>query len=257
MVTLDRQDGASKLGAELAYPLLHTGKSAIYRLELHGQYVGPGGLGVYGQVPFAILRVDGSAGVAAETSSGVGNLELGGIYAIRDVGSKEGALVAHFGIMLPTANGLPVSGGTVANFGGAATRWTDLSAAAPRGLLLRGGISGLYRSGHLFGRVDLGVDVMIDDDNGQAFATGTVDPLIHFNFAGGYDGGGWAAMAEFVNLISTNSRMGQPNAFNTLAISGRLMRGVYEPYLALTFPLDEDAGAVIDAAFTIGLDHRM
>ncbi len=264
MVTMDRFDGQSKLGAEFAYPLLHgMGKSSIYRLELHGEYVTLDGLGIYAQIPFAILHVDGSPNVDPVTAAGLGNLEVGALYAIRDTGIKDLGLVAHIGVMAPTANKRadPVTAtgpeGDTANRLGAATRWTDLVAAVPRGFVLRAALSGLYRSGHLFGRVDLGVDVEVDEDNGMAFGKGTADPFIRFNFGGGYDGGSWSIAAESVNLISTNTTAGIPNAFNTLAISGRLKHGATDPYVALTFPLDEETGNTIDAAFTLGVDVRM
>ena len=63
------------------------------------------------------------------------------LNAIRDTGLKELGLVAHLGVMAPTANkhdamatGLQ---GDTANLLGASTRWTDLFAAAPRGFIVR------------------------------------------------------------------------------------------------------------------------
>jgi hypothetical protein len=49
----------------------------LFAVNLHGQFISPGGLGGYVAAPFVYASVDG------ESESGLGNLEVGGLYALR------------------------------------------------------------------------------------------------------------------------------------------------------------------------------
>jgi hypothetical protein len=51
--------------------------ATILGFSLHGQWITPGGLGGYASIPFGYISADGNS------ENGVGNVELGGLYAIR------------------------------------------------------------------------------------------------------------------------------------------------------------------------------
>lgn len=72
----------------------------IFALNLHGQYITPGGLGGYVSIPYGYAEEDAVFG--NRSVSGIGNLELGGLYVIRN--SPEMDLYLRGGLSLDTAD---------------------------------------------------------------------------------------------------------------------------------------------------------
>lgn len=264
-VTLDRWGARSRAGAELQYPFLAgegTGRASLYKLDVFGEYVGASGFGVYGQVPFSILHLDGGTGVDSQTAAGVGDLEAGLLYVIHDTGQQGLSLIAHFGLTAPLASDtLTHADGTVgagaANLLGTRGRLNDLYLAVPGGFSVRAGLAGIYKRGAFFARAELAGDFNIDQHNGESFNTDYVYPVVRLNFAGGYDGGKWSAGGELVNLIVTD-RTQRTVGVDVFSLMARLQTNPKtQPYLGITFPVDEESQRNINFVFTLGVDTKL
>lgn len=144
----------------------------------HVQYLTPGGLGGYVQLPF----VYASANDESETE--VGNLQLGGLYAIRtspeldillrggfavDTASEDGELLVPFGNVLPRLGEYPTTGFD--------TTWLRL------GGQLR------FSSGNLRVGGTLGFDVPVDNDEADGDAIMQVGGSIGYEQPGGFGAG--------------------------------------------------------------------
>lgn len=102
MATLDRGDGISKIGLDLAYTALDTHYSGALRFELYGQYVTRSGLGLYGALPFAHSFGDAPEPFP-QPDTVLGNLDLGLLYVVES--SRTLSWVFRGGVALPTASG--------------------------------------------------------------------------------------------------------------------------------------------------------
>ena len=194
-MTLDRADGESRLGAFLG--ILHVEDTGLdegaMRLEVHGQYVGDSGLGVYGAIPVHQIFLDD-----ADDETALANIEVGALMARAVAPGQELALRA--GVTLPTA--ADSFEGIIANFIGTQTRLTDLVQAAPDlvtarlGGSLLGGIPGLVY------RVDAGLDIPVASTRDEYDVEH--DPLLRLNGALGIGVLGAGTLAfELVNVIAT------------------------------------------------------
>ena len=140
------------------------------------QYLSPGGFGGYFQLPF----VYASANDNSETE--IGNLQLGGLYAIRttpemdillrggfaiDTASEEGELLVPFGNLLPRLGEYPATGFD--------TTWLRL------GGQLR------FASGNVRVGGVLGFDVPVDNDEADGDALMHLGGSIGFEQPGGFD----------------------------------------------------------------------
>ncbi len=96
-------------------------RGSLVGINAQFQYITPGNLGLYGSIPFGYA----SDGVFGNSISGIGNLELGGLYVIRnrdldmylrggvalDTAGDEGSFAAPFSAILPRlADALPSGG---------------------------------------------------------------------------------------------------------------------------------------------------
>jgi len=274
MATLDRMDGKTRFGGELVYPLLKGGggrpSTTLVRLELHGQYVTPEGFGAYATLPLNFIRTAAADMIDADNGFGLGNIELGVLYALHQVTRPDVGLVLHFGITAPSGNTFDsdpndIVSGATANYLGAATRLTDFYQGIPRGLSVRAGVSPMWRSGRLFFRGDIGFDFNIDQEDANdvedGFTEDAAPPIIKVNFGFGYDGGSFSVTGESTNLFVLtdlgDDPNDEPNTFNALALAARFPRGDKQPYFAISFPLDEEVADVYDLCLTVGLDMTL
>src|SRR6185503_15647670 len=149
-IQMDRQDQYSRFGLEAAYLVLDDPLDDVtsLRFDVHGQYVMPGGFGFYGAMPITHASADGGSG------TGIGDIEVGGIFIPR-MSNPDLTLVVHGGVTVPIAS--EDGDDLLANALGIAARPTDLVQIIPKGLTLRLGISPIFRSGQLFGRIDGGL----------------------------------------------------------------------------------------------------
>jgi hypothetical protein len=238
------------MGIESSYLLpanVASGESVTaLAFNLHAQYVDAHlGVGGYAQLPLSY--VDDSQGGQSNSNSGVGDIELGGIYAPPTGGSPV-SIILRAGLVLPTGS---TGMGGAANIVGALSRLTDFYLAIPGGL--SGRLSGhvLVRQGAFFARADLGIDA-----NKSANMNADFDSILHANGGVGYEAGQVAVMAESVNMFvfgNSNTDFGS-SWINEGAVSARYRAGKVEPYLAVIFPLDHDSNQIINAVVTVGVD---
>jgi hypothetical protein len=179
-----------------------------------------------------------------ESGTGIGDIEVGGIFLPR-MTNPDFQLVVHGGVTLPTGSDDPDD--FTANALGLGARPTDLVQIIPSGLTLRLGVSPIFRSGQLFGRIDGGLDLNLDNEGDN-----NADPIIRLNVGGGYDLGAGAIVGELINVISTDGDASDQMA-NAFAIGFRGAAGNLRPYGGLTVPLDSDDFAS-DFAITAGLE---
>jgi len=254
MVTLDRGDGISRVGLDFAVGfaeddvlIVQDGAAAVLdaalRFEVFGQYVSRGGFGVYGALPISHLLSDG------DDEAAIGNVDVGGLFVQQ---RRTHSFVFRAGLALPTA--ADDLDGFLTNVIAGATRLTDLALVAPDTTYLRLSFSPLYHANQVFLRLDLGADVVVNDDDDSV-----IDPptIFRANLGGGFDLGAVALMAELVNLASSESfdddGEDDEDFLHTFALSARFMGGDLQPYLSFGVPLDDAIDGIIDFFVGAGL----
>jgi hypothetical protein len=231
--TMDRQDGTSFVGLQLAYtPLAQTagrdpdvqGLTAV-RLDLYGQYVLRSGLGFYGILPASHLFAE----VLADETA-LGNVEAGGLYVLSPGGAFE--LVVRGGVTFPTADDHGQGGlltGIDANRLSSWARLTDFAQTWPETSWARVAVSPIFQRNGLVLRADLGVDSAAatpDDDPG---------PILRANLGGGLDAGDLALLIETVTIATPDQEpfLEYEDLVHTLSFSLRLRVGRLQPSLAV------------------------
>lgn len=246
-VQIDRYDATSVAGGDVTYISVDGAGDdlTLLRFQLGGRYVDPRSkVGGYLNLPITYASGNGDSVTA------LGNVEVGGIFLPR-LGDSSTRLALHAGLTLPTADD---DEDVLVNAIAAVARPQDVYLAIPKGTSLRLGASPIFRSGNLFGRVDLGVDINLNNSGDD-----TSDPVVHLNAGVGVDLGGAAIMGELSNVyvMSDNDADFSDKMINVFAISARFTAGSAMPYVSLLIPLDDDATDTIDVAFTAGLEARL
>lgn len=242
-VTLDRQDLESRAGADVSLVSLENNDDALYRLDVHGQYVNAASrAGGYLALPLSYITGDTKNAV-------LGNLEIGGIY-VPDVDSPTTDLVLHAGVILPTAR--EQGAGAFVGIAGGYVRPTDLYQTLPETTTLRVGVSPLIRvTPTTTLRIDTGLDLDIDggvDDN--------VSPALHINVGVGFAANETTSLA--FELVTQTVILDEDTETNTVgAFALRFDADRVLPYVALVVPLDDGSSSVIDIALTLGLEGRL
>ena len=255
-VTLDRQSPTSSAGVEMGYLFPHedtaSNSETVARLDVHGEYVDPRlGLGVY--VNTAIADLSAHIGASGEFQkavdwggTGVGNLEIGPIYVLR-MPDPRVRIVFHGGVMVPTAS-TDDGNAEFANAQASVMRVQDLYLTV-RATVFRVGMSPMIRAGNVFLRFDLGYDHTTIYDN----TPDTLD-LIHLDAGAGVDLAGVQLMAELVPVRAVHGPALSGALMDTGAVSVRLKRGWFQPYVALQLPLDDVSQQIETAALIVGVD---
>lgn len=241
-VNIHRFDSASRAGGEMTYlDLEGPNDVTLLRFDLHAQYVdSSSNAGGYIQLPIGYASGDN------DSETAMGNVEIGGIFVPR-LSSQTMSIVLHGGLTLPTAEDSEV--GVLAGL----LRVHDLYQTLPKGTTVRLGVSPLFHSGQLYGRIDVGVDINIDnadDDN--------ADPGIHFNVGGGM----WVSREVALTLeLSSLTVLDDTDNDDDNLVNGtfgaRFYAGAVAPYVGLTVPLDDDINDFINLGVTIGVDARI
>jgi len=227
MATLDRGDGISKIGLDLAYTALDTHYSGALRFELYGQYVTRSGLGLYGALPLAHSFGDAPEPLP-QPDTVIGNLDLGLLYVVES--SRSLSWVFRGGVALPTASG--GRDGASTNLSSFLPRMTDFALHVPDATYIRLGVSPLIHLRRVFLRVDAGFDIGIDDNN-------VADELVRLNVGGGVDLGVVAVSLELVNTLSLDEFDAGDDLVHTLAFTVRFMGEQLQPFLSVGVPLDD------------------
>ena len=219
-VTLDRQDGSSRAGAEISRDF-DTSKPEL-RLDGHVQMLVER-VGGYATVPAGI------GSTATNSATYLGLVEAGAMAM--PVDDEDRKLVLHAGVALPTSYTFRrYTGVTITSF---QPRLVDYPQAAEHPTTGRIGIAMQRFEGSMFAQLDLGADWF---SGGGALR---VDGAL------GFDLGDLALMVESTNVYTSNHF--QDNG----ALAVRFRAGPLQPYAALV-------GGLVDRrahlAVTAGLD---
>jgi hypothetical protein len=234
---LDRQSHDSLVGLDLGLGLIDFDDGESLRMELHGQYLIDGGVGVYGMVPFSRLFVDVPF---FDNSMALGNLEAGAFY-IAPAGDLD--LVLRGGVALPTADSN--FSGITTNALAHAVRITDAALAYPDTTWLRLSGSPMLTSGDFFLRMDIGLDVPVRTDV-------DADPLIRFNVGGGFDLDRLSLMGELALNFDTDG-----DDYVASAITARFHGRQFEPGLSIIVPINDNLRDVIDLGLLFSMQVRL
>jgi hypothetical protein len=253
--TMDRVTPATTFGVELGYEVWD-GDSAVDTIlgfDVGGHFVSDAGIGGYLVVPFSYLSTEDVLIFEGDSELVVGNLEVGGLYA-RPLGRRGNAdMIFRAGVALPTADddvdvGLLQPYASVPRYGDLVQRW-------PNSTWLRLAFSPMGRAGVFFWRADLGVDVMLDDDDGDAV---DISPVIRANVGGGVDLGSVDVAAEFVTNVTNPEDDATDETASTLALGARFEAGGTQPGVALILPVGfddlEDLELAIAASLAVRID---
>ena len=246
--TLDRGDGISKLGVDVAFSSLEfpVYESAL-RLEVHGQHVTRSGLGIYGALPLA-RSFGGAEGaedpldLLPDDATALGNVDAGLLYVTR--ASRRLSLVLRGGLGIPTSSDGRDARATL--LAATSPRLTDLPLAIDA-WYLRLALSPLIHVDRLFLRADVGLDLGIDRDGA------TATDLVRLNVGGGVDLGAAALGLELVNLITLDDFGNGEEALHTLTFTLRFMGDELQPYLAVGAPLDDSRRSAVDLYVAAGV----
>ncbi|HEU0036957.1 MAG TPA: hypothetical protein VFQ53_40380 [Kofleriaceae bacterium] len=231
MATLDRGDGITKIGVDFGLSILNDPPyDSALRIEPYGQYVLRSGLGFYAAIPIS-LSFGGEGEPAppeADNATALGNIDLGLLYTLNQ--SDHFALVFRGGVGLPTAS----SGRDEAltNTFASTPRYTDVALAIPEALYIRLAISPLFYSGRLFLRGDLGIDLGVNRDEGNA------PELLRLNIGAGIDLDAVALSFELVNTALLRDNDSDDDFNNVFAFAARFMGETLQPIIAIGTPID-------------------
>ncbi len=225
-LTLDRQDGSSRAGAEVSHTF-DTNRADL-RYDAHGQYydddVGVGGY----------ITVAGGIG-ATQTGERhfIGNTEAGAMFAASD--ENEQTIAFHIGALIPTSYAFTSNNNKVlAPFD---ARITDASlTSAGRTWGVRAGISAMRRVGRTFSQLDVGGELL---DSSHS---------VHVNGGLGIDFGDLALVFESTNGNATSHWTDEG------AIGVRAAVGPVQPYAAVIGGIVENGGSKTYLAAVLGLD---
>jgi hypothetical protein len=237
--TMDRLTPETTFGVELGYEVWD-GDSAVdtvLGLTVGGQYVSESGAGGYLVLPLSYLSTDDIVTpigtLEGESEMVLGNIEVGGMYA-RPLG-RDADLVFRLGVALPTADddadvGLLQPYASVPRYGDLVLRW-------PNSTWLRMAFSPMGRAGIFFWRADVGVDLMIDDDD---HAGTDISPIVRVNVGGGLDLGDFEVGAELVTNVTSPENDASDETASTLGLGARFGTGKAQPGVALILPVGFD-----------------
>jgi hypothetical protein len=242
--TLDRADGTSGGALDWTYMFVKNNNGGTaFGVDAYGDYVDKAtGLGGYVLLP--IFYANGNN----MTNGGIGDIELGALYVARL--NPNAGIALRAGVALPS--GATGENGLV-NALESFARPTDFYLGIPKGTSMRLAASPLIRSGILFARLDVGVDVNFDQDGG-----GSVPTILRVNFGvGALLVPQLAVTLESSNMFVTKQPAGAQTNFDVAALSVRYAAGTIHPYAAVSIPLDSQTKMVFDAFLSLGLNVAM
>lgn len=238
--TLDRADSGSRLEAAFGLSFFDNDTAWVGRADLYGQFSSTSGWGGYAAVPYSFVLDESNY-------TGLGNLELGGLYTT----SGNLPFVLHAGVVFATGSKGYEAG--LANSAASAARFTDVATATRGPMWLRLAASPLWRSGSLFFRFDAGFDIPFGQEEYQ-----TTDALMHLNLGIGYVFGKLATSLELVNLGTTGDSGATDRFTQLLSLGLRQATGDVRPFASLAVPVDESLGnfnAVLILGVQLHLDR--
>lgn len=251
-LTMDHFTPVSTLHVDLSYVKYDEPDNidtTVLGITIGGQYVTPSGVGGYLSIPLSYLayQVDLPAPLGGDDSDfALGNVEVGGIYSKRL--DRRASIVLHGGIALPTASDNDLAVGQIL---ASSPRYGSLVQRIPDSTWIRFGVSPMGRTGKLFWRADLGLDLALDEDN-----TPTYSPVFRVSVGGGVDLGQAHVLAELVNVVTDDGS--DDETTSTFSLGVRFISGKLRPGLALILPIGFDRDAFgPDFALAFSLAARL
>lgn len=225
-LTLDRQDGSSRAGAEVSHTF-DTSRADL-RTDAHGQYFDDdAGVGGY-------VTVAGRLGSTQTPARNfVGNTEAGAMFAATD--ENDQTIAFHIGALIPTSYSFTTNAASSSsNFD---PRLTDASQTTGRRAWgARAGISAMRRVGRTFSQLDIGGELLDTRSS------------VHVNGGLGIDFGDLALMFESTNGNATSHWTDEG------AVGVRATVGPIEPYAAVIGGIVENGGSKVYLGGVLGLD---
>ncbi len=226
---MDRADKTSRVSVRVDFSDYDEVDSLFLRPEIYGQYVFKSGFGLYASLPL-------QSSIGDQDTLVTGNIEFGGLLVAQ---IEKSTFIFRLGLMLPTAPEGDEEQLTA--YGNAYARLTDVAQAMPRTKALRLAMSPIARTGIVFFRADLGLDVLMP--KGQE-----AEMLLRGNLGVGLDFGEVEATAEVINVESNSLTPGVSGAVHAMSFSLH-----YGPvYASLLRPMDYDDPIV----FGVGFDQK-
>lgn len=255
--TLDRQSSATDVGASFDYLFVNHDKvpnTSAYRFDVFGQFVDEAsGFGGYLQLPITHASVEADIPPFAirGSATGLGDLELGGIYLIRSR-RPDTQFVLHAGLALPT-NPSSNDQAAASELGGL-VRITDIAQTIPAGTTLRAGFSPIWHRGQLVARLDIGLDFNL----AIASNHNTLPPLLKLNGGIGFANEQFAILGELTNtFITGDANDGGDRTLDEAAVTVKIfLSEVASVSASLILPLEEDTRK-LDAALQFGFVAKL
>jgi len=171
------------------------GELFLMNLNLYGSYITPQGYGGYVQLPYWYAST--SEGETDFSENGVGNLELGGLYSMKQGGASE--VLLRGGIALDTAGSIGDFIGPISAFG------SRLYDAYPIGFASTWGrVEGSFR--HTEGNIHLGAsvggDVPITSSDEEDGISINLDAIAKAALSAGIDTGGAMIGIGFIAMMA-------------------------------------------------------
>ena len=227
--SVNRVGGSSHLSMQTAYAYTFDDRLddvSFGRTDIEAQYIHTSGFGGYVTVPVHSVFVN----------DGGNNHELGalGTGAVWQMPISDSWMtVVRVGLLLPTASDdivvLP-----------APLRLTDLAEQMPERTLARLSSSQLLRTGALFARLDLGVDLALTDAPSDV-APDDAGVFVRVNAAVGVDVTEHVALAAelaSVGILDTEEDALADQFSHAAALTATLRSGATQPFIAVSTPLD-------------------
>lgn len=211
-----------ELGAVRLHPRRATNEDPRYGLHASfyaqavGQVLKRLHLGVYGALPAGYLSSDFQTG----------NPAVGGIAAITVTSGT--VILLHGGRSFRTGERYDlysVPGDT------GASRIAEQHLHTPGSAWMRLGSSVLHRSDRFFARLDLGLDIWMDANDGA------LDSYWRVNAAAGTTLDAFVLLAELASVIKTQTDF-YDRSESTFALTAHMPRETVSPYLGLVLPID-------------------
>jgi hypothetical protein len=207
----------------------------LIAFNLHVQYLAPRGFGGYLQVPFAYA----SANDESETE--LGNLQLGGLYAIRSSPTLD--ILLRGGIALDTAS---EDGELLVPFANILPRLADFPATGFDTSWLRLGGQLRYASGNLRIGGTLGFDLPLDSEEVDGDTVLTLGGSIGFEQPGGF-----GAALGLMFLQNLGDDVGDDNTVGLNLTGGTAIGSSARLFGAIGLNLEDDA-----EGFSVGIGVR-
>ena len=236
-LTLDRTGMTAHAGIQVGFSKLDEASLSddgfFTRFNPYGQYMFPNRqVGIYGQIPISHAFAFGGA---ADTT-GIGNLEMGGIY----LPLGDSRLILRGGLALPTGSSLDNIEDVITNTITAYERITDYVLIAPEYTTLRLSASTIRQMDMFFLRVDGGFDLVFSR---PAATEDAPSAFFRANVAGGIRTTDVDFTLELANIAALNGEDvdGITERFIHTAAIGARTRGENQFYGGAVFLLDEDS----------------